>query len=68
MKKNIDFNFVHFRFQNKSLEMSRIVESKTKDAMEDDIEEEFEISEPDDIIADYVTNNHQNIHWKVTRT
>ena len=34
----------------------------------DDIEEEFEISEPDDIIADYVTNNPQNIHWKVTRT
>ena len=47
--------------------MSSIVESKMEDDM-DDIEEEFEISEPDDIIADYVTNHHQNIHWKVTRT
>jgi hypothetical protein len=51
--------------------MSSFVESKLEDAMEDDMddnEEEFEISEPDDIIADYVTNNHQNIVWKVTRT
>ena len=54
-------------FQN--FEMTSFVESKFEDAMEDDMddnEEEFEISEEDDIIADYVTNNHQNIHWKVT--
>ena len=51
--------------------MSSFVESEFEDAMEDDMddtEEEFEISEQDHIIADYVTNNHQNIHWKVTRT
>ena len=47
--------------------MSSFVESKMEDAM-DDTEEEFEISEQDHIIADYVTNNHRNIHWKVTWT
>ena len=47
--------------------MSSIVESTMEDDM-DDNEEEFEISEEDDIIADYVTNNHQNIHWKVNIT
>ena len=51
--------------------MTSFVETKHGDAMEDDmddIEEEFEISEPDGIIADYITNTHQNFHWKVKRT
>ena len=49
--------------------MSSIGESKREGAMEDDMddnEQEFKLSEKDDIIADYLTNNHQNIHWKVT--
>lgn len=48
--------------------MTSFVESKHDDAMDDDmddIKEEFEISEEDDIISDYITSNHQNIHWKV---
>ena len=51
--------------------MTSFVESKFEDVMEDDMddnEEEFEISEQDHIIAEYVTNNHQNIHWKVNIT
>ena len=51
--------------------MSSFAKSEFEDAMEDDmddLEDEFEISEQDHIIADYVTNNHQNIHWKVNIT
>ena len=62
--------FVYFRF-NFVVKMSSFVESKMEDAKEDDMddtEEEFDMSEKDSIIDDYLTKHHQNIHWKVTRT